>query len=535
MELVTPHMLWKDYDYTIEQLCPTQLNEEKNENFTVKSYYFNGEKGADGCTRIYARLYSPVNSNGVSVVLMNDVKSPFDMEYIDLLLCGGYKVLAVDYAGERESGKYTIYSSEFEYANYGDGIAGEKSVNPKKTYWYVYACVMMRACYFLQSNAETEYDKICIFGVRTGAEQVYKCATLLENIVTCAVAIGCSASLIEINGETDEGFMFKSCLDSKAYAPFLTIPTYIIEGSNSADDSLFSVADTFSATNDCGYFMIAERANETLSLEQKRSILRFINAKCNGEKTPSSPVIDAKNEEKKLVYDVTTDKIGSVKNIKLMYSYSDMGGEYRNFSSLPLHRVNEYEYSASADVYMAKREAAAFVNVKYSDGLILSSPVITKTPYLMGIKEVDVIKTRLIYDTDMGIDDWMINGKGYGGELEVVLGGNEIPGITSSVNSLTTLKIGDVHTCGERDSLLQLLVYSYSGQKLTFKVVCYDDDSYDEYVFIGDEIGCDEWTKITLSADDFRSESGVMDGFDKAISFTVESEGKLLVNSLLWI
>ena len=44
-----------------------------------------------------------------------------------------------------------------------------------------------------------------------------------------------------------------------------------------------------------------------------------------------------------------------------------------------------------------------------------------------------------------------------------------------------------------------------------------------------------EWSKVTVSANELKSEIGTMSGWDNAICITVNSEEKLLINSLLWI
>lgn len=96
MELITAQTLWKDYNPRNIPLSETVLSTEYTDKYSVKHVYFNGEATGDGCTRIYARLYSPASiPTGASAVLMNDIETPFDPTYIDMLIDCGYTVLAL--------------------------------------------------------------------------------------------------------------------------------------------------------------------------------------------------------------------------------------------------------------------------------------------------------------------------------------------------------------------------------------------------------------------------------------------------------
>ena len=131
MELITAQALWKDYDLRALPLSETVLSIEHKERYTIEYIYFNGEATVDGCTRIYAQLYTPSSiPSGASVVLMNDVDEPFDTTYVDLLVSCGYTVLVVDYAGKRDEGRHTLYPQSLSYANYF-GIDSEQCTECK--------------------------------------------------------------------------------------------------------------------------------------------------------------------------------------------------------------------------------------------------------------------------------------------------------------------------------------------------------------------------------------------------------------------
>ena len=539
MELITAQTLWKDYDLRGLPLNETVLSIEHKERYTIKYIYFNGEATADGCTRIYAQLYIPSSiPSGASVVLMNDIDDPFNTDYIDLLINGGYTVLAVDYTGKRDNGRYTLYPQSLAYADFFTEHGGfrlpSSAIEARNSAWYTYAIVMARGLVYLESQEGLDKAKISFFGIRHGALAVYKAAFLAPSACS-AIAMFNSSKVDGIDTSSPEAMLYNTCLAPGCYASALTVPTYIVEGSNNSEDSLFSTNGLYKVASPACRFYIAENADNALMPYQQKSVMAFLNlATFSSNEMPLEPILEAKNSGRALYYEMKVDRAEEVENTKLHYFYGDNTGAYRNWSRLSLQRVSESEYIAKAEVYQQKKETSAFASVIYSNGLILSGEIITKTPYLMGVDEVEIVRTRLIYDVDMGTDNWMIGKRGLG-EIAIEETQSGIKGITSSVNSLTTLKIGALHTHGDRDGALQVLLYSACAQTLKIEVACKTANGYLTYS-VDKWIGLErEWTKVTLSAQDLHSETGAMRGWDEAVGITVNGENKFLINSLLWI
>ncbi len=539
MELITAQTLWKDYNPRNLPLNETLLKTEIFERYSVKHIYFNGEATSDGCTRIYARLYTPASiPSGASVVLMNDIESPFDPTYIDFLTDCGFTVLALDYAGKNDGNLFTIYPKSLSFANYytSDSSYYKLPDNPKQSTQYVYACVMLRGYVYLENIDSLDSHRISFFGVRRGAFQVYKAAYVEPN-ASCAVALFNSSLYEGLDLKTDKALVYNTSLANNLYVPLLTVPTYIIDSSNNHENSLFNTSDLYALTSDSCRFYIAEHSDNTLNAEQRKSLLSFINEHCFSHKTlVAPPVLEAKNSERSLYYDINVSAPEEIKEISLYYSHGSVSGAYRNWTRLNLEKITATEYICQADVYLLKDETSAFVTVKYADGFAVSSEIVTKIPLMLGVAAKEIIKSRLVYEADMGTDDWLVTNLTDGDcNITIKEGGNGISGVTCSVNSLTTFKIGDVKTSGNRDSLLQLLVYTKSIQFLTVNVTCLTEEGYTEYSALVKPDSYGEWTKITLSADELKSLSGSMRGWDSAVSITVNSESELLINSLLWI
>ncbi len=538
MELMTAQMLWANRDHRRLPLGETVLKTQVEERYTIKEFYFNGDATTDGVIRIYARLYSPsCIPTGASVVLMNDVDTPFDTTYINLLTDCGFTVLALDYGGRREEGKFTIYPESLEGANYKSEKSDFNSLTttPKNSCWFTYATIMLRGYYYLESQPNLDSNRICFFGVRRGAFQVYK-ASYVEPNASCAIALFNSTYIPGLDLGSDEAMVYNSCLANATYVPFIKVPLYIVESSNNNEDSLFPVNSVYLASSEkCNYY-IAEQSDNTLSPSQRQSLLTYMNKLCfSHTPLPMQPTLEAVCENRSLYY-IASVFDEDIEKVDLYYTYGFSKGAYRNWFRLPLEKTEEGKYRAKADVYLTKEEASAFVTVKYKSGIQLSSEIVTKTPYMMGVGEGEIIKKRLVYEPEMGVDSWMITKKtDLFGEVSMATGKSGIEGVTSSVNTITTLKIGDVHTSGARDSLLQLLVYSKDKQTVTFEVTTKEEDGYEVYTHEHALPSYGEWCKVTLSASEFKSESGPMESWADAIKFTISSEKTLLINSLLWI
>ncbi len=539
MELITAHRLWRDYDYSALPLNETLIREEKADNYKIEYIYFNGEPTQDGCVRIFARVYTPTDRKPLAgMVLCNDANDPFDMTYTSILLQNGYTVIVPDYAGKRDSGLYTIYPYSLRSANFFSEESDFNSLpnNPKLHSHFSYACVMLRAYCYLKQKGSFRSGKIGFFGVREGALSVYK-AAFVEPEAFCAIALFNSCYIPSLDIKSEEANLYNSCLANQTYAALLTVPTYIIESSNNSENSLFSSSALYTVSSNSVSMYIAEHSDNTLSSSQTKSLVAFVNNHRNGKVDMASyPIIEAKNSDRQLYFNIT---IPSPKKVVGVYAYHTFGngrGAYRNWLKLPLVKISETEYLCKVDVFLPKDEMSAFVTVKYENDFCLSSEILTRIPLLLGVASKNIIKSRLVYDADMGTEAWLVTkSKLSSSRVFIKKGSKGIEGVTGSTNSVTSLSIGDIRTQGEQDSTLQLLIYSEKQQTLDIQITCLIEDEYLSYSTTKWVSSFGEWSKITLSSNEFKSDHGTMDGWQDAVCITINSESELLINSVVWI
>lgn len=537
MELVTAHQLWSDYDPYALPFNETVLKEEKFDGYTVKQIYFNGEASSNVVARVYARLYTPNRTNGKAVVLMNSIKDEFDETFVFYLTAMGFSVLVTDYSGKKVNGKYTIYPEQQSYANYNSVKSNFHNLNfvdPKKTCWYSYACVMIRGYCYLEKVCG--FSEIGLFGIKEGGFQVYKAGLKLPSALF-AIALFNSAKVEGINNESEEATLFNACLSSQTYATQLKVPTYIIESSNNREDSLETMSDTYGASSESVVMYIAEHSDNTLSSSQMHSLSSFIQDCVN--KLPiknTTPTINPIKSGKELYFEIKTPQGEQISKVDAYYCYGKNSGKYRNWIKLKLERISENEFIAKAKAYLLKEEVSAFVTITYASGYSVSSEVITKIPYLLGVSKKEIAKNRLIYEAEMGAEAWLVSkSNAVNAEIKVVSDEKGILGVTGSTNSITTMKIGDEFTAGESDSVLQVFLKSNEIQEIEIEVVCREDEHYASYSCVKQVNVTEEWIKITVSPEEIKSGNGTMSGWDDAVSITFNSQKQLFINSLLWI
>ncbi len=541
MELFTTATLWKNYDRRAQPLEQTVISSEKQADRTVEYVFFNGDPCADGCTRIFSRYYRPEKANGAGVVVMNDVMDVFDETYVNLLSSAGYCVLVVDYVGKRRAELYTVYPHSLTEANYF--VCPDAGLNlpdnPKQSCWYVWATLMLRGVTFLENRPEIT-RKISVFGVKTGAFQVWKAAYVDDNLA-CGVALFNSGY---INSDALSGtkqMQYNICIDNSPYAGDIRVPVLAEVASNARDNSIEYMSDlTNNVRNNSCFFAIGERRCGLLSDDQIKNIRIFVD-ECNFgeiEKLPRQPEIVARESGRSLFYDVKIDSSLSVSDVRLFVSEGDMPFAYKNWHRYPLSFLQDGSYMARVNVYAPKERMCAFVTVSYENGFSVTSELVQNIPFLMKVKPTDSAKAHLLYSVEDGVDDWtVLGGHGEKGSLSPYIEEGEygLKGVTSDFDTLSTFKFGEFRYKMEGKSYIQVTVYIESDMRVSVTVTEKREGDYLNFTHSVHLRGYKEWIKVNLRADEFRCGALRLENFDDISCFTIESDGKLLLNSVILV
>lgn len=538
--VLSPKKLWESYDRKIMPLETSVVSTKDTSFGSEKRVYFNGEATSVGCTRIYARLLLPKEKTGSVILVM--LPPEHDIHDIDVtyLLEKNWAVLLVDYAGNiNDRMRFTMYPAALSFANYDETTLYEPTENPQKTCWYVWATVCLRSITYAE---EEGFVNVSALGIGLGGSHVYKAAAI-DDKMACAAAVYSPGFF----PKSENAELSSIGLEVEGYSPLLKVPFLQLCCSNDDDARLDDISDLVeqSQQNNAlrltsqydsvsvtvpGVLYIAPRVDRSFTSEMQNDLLVFFDHHLSDKKnTVLTPTVSltAYGSDNKLYFSIKCER--TCKDVVLYISHGVTNPAYRNWRTLPIERIGEAEYLGHADVYSVDKPIFMFATFTTEQGFMFSTPVQQKTPASMRILPATIVKRRLIYESEMGIDDF------FSGEVSSNLymkkGPFEIDGIAGK--QVCTYKIGDEAYSGYPDSVLQLLLFSPVEQNITFSVI--DEYQFKTYTCTKHVTPQNDWSKLMLSVSDFRSSDGPFIGWNSAIFLQIGAEEEFIVSSLLWV
>lgn len=536
MELLTPQQIWKGYDPSALPLCASILADREAEGRRVVTAYFNGPTTTDGVVRVFVRCTLPAGKGRYpAVVFMPDVGHSAEAD-VEWLADKGYAVIVPDYAGVRDdSPEYTIYPRSLSAANYTPERLSEYPGDMRFNCWSVWAEVGMRTLSYAASLDFVDGTRLAVMGEGVASAAALKAAAL-DKRLSCAITLY-SSGMCEERSDDPNFLMYKVALADAAYAPMVNVPLLMMIASNDADGKADEMSAVYSLIPEQSgsRLSVSERTNRAIGVKQRADVGLWLDKYLLGRgEVPAEPELTASASERRLYYNVKSDPSCET---ELFVSRGTDDPALRNWSRIKLMVVGDGEYIAPVDVYDAKKHIYAFVNSRSSEGLSVSSPVLEKLPALLGIDETPLTDSRLIYDGDMGTDDWSEEASMTAADtLSVKEGPFGISGVTSGAGALATYKLGDPAFSGKEGYLLQIMIYSPEAQTVTFTVAAAAAGrGYAEFSRSVNLEPGDNWRKLTLEASDFKSPYGVCGGWEDVFGMRIMSASPVIVASMLWV
>lgn len=546
MDIISPKTLWRDYDRKELPLDTAVISDRSSGNVRELRVFFNGTPEVGACARVYARLVMPSDGKALpAAVLMRDAE--YDIGGVDAapFTDKGYALLVVDYAGRRvDTPFYTMYPESMSYANFTAGCLTKAPRDPRNNCWIVWAKLMLRAVTYLESLEEIDSSKIVAVGEGVASASVWK-ACVAEEKLCCGVSLFGSRFKPEYIEEDagdeaeDRAYLgYEAALMKASYAPFVKVPLLVMASSNDRDDSIDNISEAYSLIpkNVGCRLSISERMHRAIGFKQSRNFWLWLDRYIKGEGViPEEPALTASCSDHKLYYEVTADKKAEA---ELFVSQAIEHGSMRNWHSEKLIKTGEGVYISRTDVYDISKPVYAFVNI-FKDGFSLSSPITEKLPAAMGVTATPVKPARLIYDSELGVDDWTVFSPTAAAQATMVKGPFDIDGVSAGSGALLTYKLADVIYSGDGSDILQVCMFSAAQQEVTLSIIIKEDEEgetqyykYRATLMMSPE---DNWRKINLVPSDFISESGACQGWDNIVSLKIDSGVPVVVKSVLWV
>lgn len=160
-----------------------------------------------------------------------------------------------------------------------------------------------------------------------------------------------------------------------------------------------------------------------------------------------------------------------------------------------------------------------------------------KMPATMGIKQSQLRSSKVIYDGELGVDDWFA----MDGDIPCGVGLSEgafgIGGVSSQKGGLNTRKIAEQSYAGKSGDLLCISLCSAVKQKvdIILSVSCNDDRAEVEYKYSAEVSPSDNWLKLDLSPQDFISVLGNRKDWRDIFNLKIIGDEKIIVKSVMWV
>lgn len=514
MELMTPQTLWKDLD-THTSFDESVLRYVDCDGRKVKEFYFSGLHTSDGVIRIFARYLH--NGDDLPTLVYFGEEKDNSLSIPSVIR---HNFLTVDYTGVKKGkSRGTMYPYSL-----GDAESDHEALepSPKESRWYAWASVAMYAVLYAKTCGN---GKVAVIGMEQGGSLVWK--------LSACVGADAGITLFSTGYEPDrDDIYYRACLDNRSYAPLLRFPVMEIVSSNESDGSIDFMSEIYSAIKrkDCR-ICINERSDHTIGEEGKHNVELWLDKYLgdSGE-VPEAPTVRPYESGGKLYYEIKCG--GKPDRIDFYVSMGTSHGAMRNWSNVKLMRLED-SYLAGIKVFDANAQISAFVNIR-EKGYKISSAVTTRIPSKMGIAVEENKPSRLIYDGDMGVDDWAMNEN-----VAPVMqnGPYGIRGVVAN-KKLYTYKLADTRFRGPEEGLLQIMFCTKVKQSVKFTICDKSSRAYSFYIEADLRQG---WITKSLSKEDFKAGDADFEGvalpsWRDAVTFEIEpSSGTVLISSLLWV
>ncbi len=505
---MTPQILWKDFD-TKASFDETVLRYTFDEGRKIKEFYFSGLRTKDGVVRIFARYYHK-GDDLPTIVYFGEPNE----ELVIPAECG-YNYLVADYSGVKEGkNRGTVYPYSLFDAQSDEAY---RTIGPRESRWYAWASVAMYTALYAQQCCGN--GKVGVVGVGQGGSLVWK--------LSACVGVDAGVTLYSTGYEPDiDDLNYRACLDNRSYAPLLRFPVMEIVSSNEQDGSIDFMSEIFSAIKrtDCRFY-INERSDHVVGEAGRRNVELWLGHYLEGKgRIPDSPTLRCYESGGKLYYEVKYN--GEPQEINFLASVGNIHGAVRNWSNAKLIKLEE-GYLTTIDVIDANAPVNVFVSVA-EFGYKVSSIISSRIPAKMGIASRPAKRNRLVYDGDMGIDDWTLISSE---KPSMKNGPFGISGVQAN-QPLITFKLADIRFRGVEGGILQVMFCTMETQTIEFVITDAQKRRFVANVEANNRQG---WITKNFAVEDFKLQNESIQWSDVVTFEVVPSCGVALVSSLLWV
>ena len=554
--ILTPVTLWKDFDDTLP-LKEEIISEREEDGYVFREIYFLGRQTVYGRVKVYAKYYTPKLEKYPAVMVLFEAGFPCDEKFVMHFLKRGMGVLCVDYCGDMQKGRHTIYPRDIEYANLQKAGGAMEYAEPsaRETSWYEWAAVARYAARYLESKEEvTAFGAI---GLRTGGEVLWKIAPYAP--ISCFIAV-CAAGWLAYRdvekfaeGEkrtfSPERHRFIAGIDSQSYAPHAKCPVLMLSAINDKKCNYDRVYDTFQQINPAveKAILYSAHGNGLIGEHSFADMDMFLDKYLRGRAVYISKPITFQvfEEDDILKVRANYDVEGDPTECGIFFSENTDSYRSRDWTRVlgNMREMKDSSITFPLDVYADSSKVLVSTFVRYSNGFSVTSKIqefAVKRRYKNarlyspiiwsgreGTAGIAAFRRRASSVADCFAD-------GPRSSVTLMAGHGGIVG-ADTANGVITYRVSEPRCSPSEGACFAF--DAWCERESSLKIVFYMDADENRGYSVQVKVPAGgKWTNFLFQCNDFKSETGApLSDFGQAVSVVFLGEGDVLVNNLKWL
>lgn len=554
-KIISPIMLWQDYNPTRQPLEVTILNMEVRGNLLIKEVVFTAETVADGKIRAYAKLILQRGEEKAPTFLyIPSALEPVEKGvFSEEIFKKGYNMVVIDFGGEAEGKTYfTTYPDSLAYCNCAknkDNIF--KPTIAENSPWYTWMKVIRRAVTLVCEEQNVDREKIILLGITEGAQLAWSVAGI-DGRIKAVIPVGASGyveyfnkpkyapdSVIEL---TDTLECWLAGISTQAYARMVMCPVLYLTGTNSVFSDIDRVNDLFALVpSKYKYLHFSPNTNQNISLAGFQSAMVWLEYFLNGRgKEVVSPKLDTYVSEGKLYASVKS--INNYDKAEVYYATDEIYPAFRSWHLADgLMKVGDDECIVPISPYKETANLFVFATVTYANGISLSTQEIALNLKNLNITEFKSnlkTKSRFIYNSDMLTSTMSVETQYPIVDQSLMYmgkGASDIVGLGITKGKLCIYNIEPPEDRTDGTWIIQMDIYSEVAKDIVINAYT-DEKGIVQYHHTISLLGSQKWQRVNLTCADFKTDDmRQLKDWSHVKKMKIINANNVLFNKMLWL
>ena len=536
-EILTSQTLWEGFDPDAEELDVVILNTTEQDGIVTKRLYFTGRELSEGKTRVYGVVCGKVSRGArPAVLVIDDFDKEIDEKVLVDLAERGFVAMAIDYAGAKELGLFTMYPPKLSYCN--------KSANQniydivttvKDIKLYEYALNSRRAIsYLLQCEKATD---VSVFAVRRGVDvgtMVLGTDTRVTNGVLALGRIWRNyPELVLKEGDDtltkqlEHDFKSQSWmlgLAPQTYMLQIKVPLYIIISANSTYTNVRNANKSFTRVNCVSKLLILPKSPDYIPHKYTGGVVKWLKGHYESVSAELAPCHDGGDYCLRVITQAPMNKV------TLWYTINAVG-RGKNWIMADLKQGDDCYY-AEINLYETNCKILAYALI---DGEVPTcSKLYEDTVSIVNLKKPN----NIIFNATSGqsLPPVCTTGEWWNVDLEPKFAKGPMNIVGAIGKAHACFAINDTSSRYNSTFTLGFDIYSAVKQEILVTAICHFGEQNDRYNLTATVFG-GKWERITYEKEKFHhATSGRrLTDNDKIDAFVISAEHEFIVNNILLV